>query len=245
MEHPREEVENAAFSHRRTQLLISDSDEAFCGMLRRYLQPEGFMLEIKTTARECLRAALEGDFDLLILGGRFLEASGMTLLKDIRSKKTLPIIMLMSTGDVTGRIVALELGADDCLDRPFTERELLARIRAVLRRTRKAQLPAESLGLLACGDLELHGAQRSASIAGQPLPVTRVEFDILRELAESPGKVVTREQLHAKVFGHPVSAKDLTLNVHVSNLRRKIFRATGQSERIKTVHGVGYLFIVS
>jgi DNA-binding response OmpR family regulator len=227
------------YSH---HVLVVDDDVELCRMLREYLQPEGFDVETRHAPTEGLEAALRGKHDLIILDVMLGAANGLELLRNLRSQKNTPVIMLTAKGDDVDRIIGLELGADDYLGKPFNPRELAARIRAVLRRVAQTTSTEETPAQLTIHDLDMDLTRRRVSLAGVTLPLTGIEFEILKTLAENIGKVVARDVIYTRVFRRDMYPLDRSLNVHVSNLRRKIADATGQPDRIKTVHGVGYLF---
>lgn len=224
-------------------LLVVDDDVELCRMLREYLAPDGYRVETAHTPADGLQAMLHGKHDLIILDVMLGSANGLELLRSFRSLRRTPVIMLTAKGEDVDRIIGLELGADDYLGKPFNPRELAARIRAVLRRAQQAKGTDEAPAQLVADDLEIDFTRRLVTMAGASLPLTSIEFEVLRVLAENVGKVVAREAIYSSVFRRPMSPLDRSLSVHVSHLRQKIAAAIGQPDRIKTVHGVGYVLV--
>jgi two-component system response regulator CpxR len=168
--------------------------------------------------------------------------NGFEVLRRIRAASRVPVLMLTARGDDVDRIVGLEIGADDYLPKPFNPRELVARIRAVLRRAEvEPQFKAEG-GRLVVGDIELVPGTRTVLRSGQKVDLTSVEFSILENLVRQAGQVVSREDLVRNALGRSLSAYDRSIDVHVSSLRRKLGQGPGESERIKTIRSVGYLY---
>lgn len=229
-------------AERVANLLVVDDDVELCRMLREYLTPDGFRVETAYAPAIALQSMLHGEHDLIILDVMLGAANGLELLRSFRAEnKRTPVIMLTAKGEDVDRIIGLELGADDYLGKPFNPRELAARIRAVLRRIQQAGSPEEPPAQLVTNDVEMDFARRRVTISGSLLPLTSIEFEILKVLAESMGKVVSRETIFTSVFRRPMSPLDRSLGVHVSHLRQKIAAAVDDPDRIKTVHGVGYV----
>ncbi len=218
----------------RTILLIDD-DLELCELLREYLGEEGFEVESVHDGDVGLARALEGAHDLVVLDVMMPGQSGFDVLRKLRASSEVPVVMLTARGRDVDRIVGLEMGADDYLGKPFNPRELVARIRAVRRRVERTSAP--DLERLAVDGVALHAPSRSASLHGEPLHLTSAEFALLEALLERAGEVVSREELSERVLDRRFSPLDRSLDVHVSNLRRKLGK-----DRIKTVRGHGYLF---
>jgi two-component system response regulator CpxR len=170
---------------------------------------------------------------------------GFDVLRELRRKSQIPVLMLTARGDDMERIVGLEIGADDYLAKPFNPRELAARLRAILRRTQnlpEEQLPPEKIRI---DDVEVSLSARSARREGEDLNLTSVEFDLLAELLKNAGKVIKKEDLNQKVLGRRLSPFDRSLDMHISNLRKKLgSRENGGDERIKTIRSVGYIYTI-
>ena len=226
------------------KVLIIDDDEELCDLVSEYLTVEGFETTAVHDGETGLSRALSGDYDLAILDVMLPKVNGFDVLKDLREKSGLPVMMLTARGDDMERIVGLEVGADDYLAKPFNPRELVARLRAILRRAsadHSDQLPAEKI---AVDDLELSASSRSVKRNGDELPVTSVEFDLLSALLRDAGKVIKKEDLSENVLERRLSPYDRSLDMHVSNLRKKLGPRADGSERIKTVRSVGYIYTV-
>lgn len=226
-----------------TRILIVDDDTELTGLLREYLEGEGFEVSAAHDGDSGLSRALGEGHDLVVLDVMLPRLSGLEVLRGIREHSPVPVIMLTARGDEVDRIVGLELGADDYLPKPFNPRELTARIRAVLRRGPGG--PAGVPTRLVVGDLELDPGSREVWRAGAQVELTGAEFALLELLIRSAGSVVKRETLFHDVLGRRPSSFDRSLDVHVSNLRRKLGPQADGSERIKTVRGVGYQYVRS
>ncbi len=222
------------------RILIIDDDAELVELLREYLEGEGFEIAAAGDGRRGLEAACDPLTDLVVLDVMLPELNGLDVLRAIRERCPVPVIMLTARGDDVDRIVGLELGADDYLAKPFNPRELLARVRAVLRRG--ATPGGTAGGRLTVGDLELDPGTREAKLAGSPVELTGAEFALLEILVREAGSVVRRGTLFREVLGRRPSPFDRSLDVHISNLRRKIGDLPDGGERIKTVRGVGYQY---
>lgn len=226
------------------KVLIIDDDEELCDLVSEYLTVEGFEITAVHDGEAGLERALSGEYDLAILDVMMPKLNGFDVLKNLREKSGLPVLMLTARGDDMERIVGLEIGADDYLPKPFNPRELVARLRAVLRRASGEsgeQLPAERITV---DDLELSASSRSVKRSGEELPVTSVEFDLLSALLREAGRVVKKEDLSENVLERRLSPYDRSLDMHISNLRKKLGARSDGSERIKTVRSVGYIYTI-
>jgi len=230
------------------RLLIIDDDEDLCQLLSDYLTHEGYRVDAVHSAEEA-SARLEGSeqWDLLILDIQMPGASGLELLQQLRPRVKTPVIMLTGRGDEIDRILGLEMGADDYLGKPCNPRELLARIRAVLRRTGAELASGEDDRLfptrpITLCSIELDPGTRQVSVAGEPVELTSTEFNVLAYLMHNAGRVMTKEQLTELVLHRKLTAYDRALDVHVSRVRQKLSRQL-DTELIKTVRGQGYQFI--
>jgi two-component system response regulator CpxR len=228
-----------------TRLLLIDDDLKLCRLVRQYLEPLGYAVSLAHNGEDGLRAALAGTFDAIILDVMMPKLDGFEVLKKIRAKSDVPVLMLTGLGEESDRIVGLEIGADDYLPKTFSTRELLARLRAVIRRSRATarQKKEEPTPVVTVGDLIMDPASRTASLAGQPLTLTAVEFDLLFALARSAGRVKTRERLLIEVAERDFEAFDRSIDVHISSLRRKLGDDPKAPRFIQTIRSVGYLML--
>jgi two-component system response regulator CpxR len=225
-----------------SRLLIIDDDMRLGEMLAEYLEPEGLHITTATTGTQGLRAAQRETYDLIILDVMLPGLSGFEVLKQLREggAKT-PVLMLTARGDDVDRIVGLDLGADDYLPKPFNPRELLARIKAILRRTSEpdGDEPTE----IAVGKLRANLKRREAWLDDQLLKLTNAEFVILVTLMRSPGEVVSRESLTRTALGRQLLPDDRSLDTHISNLRRKVGSDASNDPLIRSVRGSGYVLV--
>jgi two-component system response regulator RegX3 len=226
---------------RRTILMVED-EESITVPLSEALAREGFDTEVAGTVAEALELAGRVAPDLVLLDVMLPDGSGYDVCRELRRDSRVPIIMLTARGEETDRIVGLELGADDYIVKPFSAREVAARIRAVLRRAGEAAGPAAGEGPLEVGELRLDPARRSAALGGQELELTRKEFELLELLMREAGSVVTRERLIDEVWDVNWFGSTKTLDVHVSGLRRKLGDDPAAPRFIHTVRGVGFRF---
>jgi len=223
-------------------ILIIDDDKDLCDLLNDYLTPEGFAVEAVHDGLIGVERAVSGQYALVVLDVMLPGVNGFEALRRIRAVSRISVLMLTARGEEVDRIVGLEIGADDYLPKPFNPRELVARIRAVLRRVESQPQPRAGLERLIVGDVELVPGTRTVSRAGRNVELTSVEFSILETLLRQAGQVISREDLVKQALGRGFSAYDRSIDVHVSSLRRKLGARTDESERIKTVRGVGYLY---
>lgn len=232
------------------RILLIDDDEELCELVSEYLTVEGFTVEAVHDGESGLRKAAARAHDLIILDVMLPKKNGFDVLRDLRhaQENQIPVLMLTARGDDMERIVGLEIGADDYLAKPFNPRELVARLRAILRRTQNSSATAEDAPAaekIQIDDVEVSLAARSARREGEDLNLTSVEFDLLAELLKNAGKVVKKEDLNLKVLGRRLSPFDRSLDMHISNLRKKLgTRGDGGEERIKTIRSVGYIYTV-
>lgn len=207
--------------------------------VRAYLDREGFKTYTATDGEAALRAFEEKGPDLIVLDLMLPKLNGIEVTKRIRAKSSVPIIMLTAKAAEADRIVGLELGADDYVVKPFSPRELVARVRAVLRRI---EGEASATERIAVGELEIDLKTREVKVNGREVELTPTEFDLLAFLARHPGHVFTRLQLLREVQGYTYDVFARTIDTHVKNLRRKIEEDPKEPRYILTVHGVGYRF---
>ena len=226
------------------KILVVDDDAELCKLVGEYLETEGFEIDAEGSGDHGADRALEGDYSLIILDVMLPGINGFEALRRIRAKSDIPVLMLTARGEDVDRIVGLEIGADDYLPKPFNPRELVARIHAILRRSRaRADAvdvpPAEKVSV---GDVDLDTGSRTVTRDGAPVRLTAMEFDVLEVLLRSAGRVVDRESLVEQVLGRKYSPYDRSIDVHVSNLRKKLGHEVAGMERIKSIRQVGYLY---
>ena len=222
------------------RVLIVDDDVALCGLLAERLTMEEFTIEAVHDGVSGLERALSEEHALIVLDLMLPGMGGLDVLRRLRAQSSVPVLVLTARGEDVERILGLEIGADDYLPKPFNPRELIARIRAILRRT---SLTAREASPLVAGDIRLDPAAREARLNGVRFDLTSVEFTLLETLLRNAGRTVTRERLTETVLGRKLGPFDRVIDVHVSNLRKKLGPAQG-GERIKAVRGSGYLFVV-
>jgi DNA-binding response OmpR family regulator len=220
------------------RILVIDDDRELCELVAEYLLAEDISAEAVHNGREGLTRALSGKYALVILDVMLPGMNGSEVLRQIRGASAVPVIMLTARGEDVDRIIGLELGADDYLAKPFHPRELVARIHAVLRRTQQPHTVVAAPARLRIGSVELDAGSRQVLLGGTPIDLTTVEFDLLQVLLEGAGSVVSRQDLARRVLGRDFDPFDRSIDVHVSNLRRKL----GVGERIKSLRGTGYLY---
>jgi DNA-binding response OmpR family regulator len=223
------------------RVLVIDDDVELCELVSEYLAREGFSIETVHNGEQGVVRALSGDHSLVVLDVMLPGIGGFEVLRRIRKDSRQPVLMLTARGDDVDRIVGLELGADDYLPKPFNPRELVARIRAILRRT-KSYKEDEPNERLSAGDVEVDTGARTVRRGGNLIELTAVEFDLLAALLRSVGRVVSREDLVKSVLGRNLTPFDRSIDMHVSNLRKKLGQQPSGSERIKTIRGVGYIY---
>jgi two-component system response regulator CpxR len=222
------------------RVLIVDDDVELCELVSEYLSGEGFEVEAVHDGNEGLKRSLTGEHVLVVLDIMLPGMNGLDVLRNLRKQSRIPVLILTARGDDVDRIVGLEIGADDYLPKPFNPRELMARVRAILRRAHgDTQAAGEKVMV---GDVELDPASRVVRRSGDPVELTSVEFALLEALMRAAGQVVTRETLAQNVLGRRFMPYDRSIDVHVSKLRRKLGDQSADAERIKTIRGVGYVF---
>jgi two-component system phosphate regulon response regulator OmpR len=226
------------------RVLLIEDDDRLAGMVCDYLGQSGFVVEHAATGELGLVRLSRGDFDAVLLDLMLPGIDGFELCRRIRAHHDLPILMLTARGDDTDRIVGLELGADDYLPKPFNPRELLARLRAVLRRSQRGRFAGGHAdeAVLRFGRLEIDPTSRRLTVADREQSVTGYQFDLLLALARHAGRVLTRDQLMDLVKGEALEAFDRSIDVHISRLRAAIEDDPRHPKRIITVRGAGYLF---
>lgn len=229
------------------RLLIIDDDTELCELLIDYLRPEGFLVHCVHNGEEGTNLALSGQHDLVVLDVMLPGLNGFEVLRRIRAAAKIPVLMLTARGDDVDRIVGLEMGADDYLPKPFNPRELVARIRAIQRRTIPfqdgGQAVMERTPRQLVGDLDLNPAAHTLTKSGEKIELTAVEFSLLAVLLKNRGQVLSREDLAVTVLGRRLEMFDRSIDVHISSLRKKLGRLVDGRERIIAVRGVGYQYL--
>jgi two-component system response regulator CpxR len=221
------------------RVLIVDDDKQLCALLIERLKEEAFALETVHDGVRGLERALSGAHALVILDLMLPGLTGLDVLRRLRAQSDIPVLILTARGEEVERVLGLEIGADDYLPKPFSPRELIARIRAILRRTSR---PTRVAGPVISGDVRVDPASREAWIHRRLLELTSVEFTLFEMLVRQAGQVVSREELTEKVLGREIGPFDRVIDVHVSNLRKKL-GTLDPRERIKAVRNAGYLFV--
>jgi two-component system, OmpR family, response regulator CpxR len=221
------------------RVLVVDDDAELCQLVTRYLAREGFEISWAPNGAAGVERALAKEYSLIMLDVMMPDVDGFEALRRIREHSHTPVLMLTARGDTHDRILGLEMGADDYLPKPFDPAELVARIRAILRRAAPQRVASATL---AVGDIELDGGARTVRRDGTPVELTTVEFDLLAALMRVAGSTVSREDLVRGVLGRDFSPFDRSIDTHVCNLRRKLGPLGEGGERIKGVRGAGYLY---
>jgi len=223
------------------QILVVDDDIELCDMLQEYLQGEGFEVVTTHNGQTGVELVLaENSYDLLILDVMLPGLNGFECLKQIRQSSQIPVLMLTARGEDIDRIVGLELGADDYLAKPFNPRELVARIKAILRRF---QSPENNRNSLKNGDIEVFPAARRVTFQGQAVELTSTEYNLLEVLIKNSGSVVDKATLSSQALGRKLAFYDRSIDMHVSKLRKKLGCSDEGQQLIQTVRGIGYQFI--
>jgi len=211
-------------------------------MVATYLEEAGFRTTRAATGASAMQLVSSESFDAIILDLMLPDADGLDLCRSIRTRSEIPMLMLTARGDPLDRVIGLEIGADDYLPKPFNPRELVARIRAVLRRTQPLESHAQPRETLTVGDVEMDSNTRNVRRGGEVVELTGVEYDLLEIFLRCAGQIVRREELVKEVLGRELSPFDRSIDMHVSNLRKKLGHQSNGLERIKTIRGVGYIY---
>jgi two-component system, OmpR family, response regulator len=225
-----------------TRVLLVDDDVELASMLREYLEREGFETTAVHDGETGAREALSGRYGIVVLDVMLPRLSGVEALRRIRARSRVPVLMLTAKGDDVDRIVGLEMGADDYVAKPCTPRELVARVRAILRRSEGGAALGPA-GPLSVGALTLWPEKRWAEWDGRPLDLTSTEFNLLALLARHAGRVVGKAELSEEGLGRPLARFDRSIDVHVSSLRQKVGRLADGRSCIQTVRGLGYQLV--
>ena len=229
----------ASSSKKSIPILLVDDDIELCSSLKRLLSMDGFDVKAVHDGESGVRQALNGKYELVILDVMLPSGDGRKVLRRVRLTSQIPVIMLTARGDEADRIVGLERGADDYLPKPFNPRELVARMRAVLRRKSGSPVPE----IFRIADLEINCAQRRVVRNDEEIDLTGAEFDVLFLLVRSAGKVLSRDEIAEAALGRPIGFFDRSIDNHISNLRKKLGAQVGGAERIQNVRGAGYVYI--
>src|SRR6187431_1168869 len=224
------------------RVLVIDDDVGLCELVGEYLEPEGYTVEAIHNGERGIDRALSDEHDLVVLDVMLPGTNGFDVLRRIRARSRIPVLMLTARGDDVDRIVGLEIGADDYLPKPFNPRELAARVRAILRRS-SGREGLENSQTLMVGDVEMEPGTRLVRRSGNVVELTAVEYDVLEKLLRAAGRIMTRDELSRDVLGRSASPFDRSIDMHISNLRKKLGHQVGSAERIKTVRGVGYIYV--
>jgi two-component system, OmpR family, response regulator len=225
-------------------VLLIDDDVELAALTAAYLDKQGFSVHIENEALRGIAEALAGRYAIAVLDVRMPRLDGLEVLRRIRASSRLPVLMLTGRGEELDRITGLELGADDCVAKPCTPRELAARIRAILRRTHTVEVFDPSGSILVSGGLALWPDQQRAEWLGEALSLTSAEFHLLEVLLRYAGRPVSKDELSQHALGRPVAPNDRSVDVHLSSIRRKLgLRAEGRS-LIRAVHGRGYQLLL-
>lgn len=226
------------------RILVIDDDQELCSLLTEYLADEGFAVEAVHNGSVGAERGARGGHDLVVLDVMLPGLNGFEVLRRIRTASTVPVVMLTARGEEVDRIVGLELGADDYLPKPFNPRELVARIRAIQRRQAVSQKGEATPGTtLNVGDLILDPGRRMVLQGERIVELTSLEFSVLEILLAQAGRVISREELCNQALGRQLNSFDRCIDVHISSLRRKLGPISDGSDRIKSVRGVGYIYL--
>lgn len=222
------------------KLLLIEDDQELSELLVQLLTMEGYEVDTAADGETGLALALQDRHQLVLLDVMLPQLNGFEVLKKLRQTSQLPVLMLTAKGDEIDRVIGLEFGADDYLPKPFNDRELLARIKAILRRS---QLTPQKMQQVQLGDVYLHHGRQEARCRDIDLDLTGTEFLLLAELVETPGELLDKNTLNQKVLGKRLQAFDRSLDMHMSNLRKKLPEREDKLPRIKTVRGHGYIWL--
>ena len=223
------------------KILVVDDDRNICELLRLYIEKEGFTVVIANDGRQALEVFESDKPDLIMLDIMLPELDGWQVCREIRKKSQCPIIMLTAKGEVFDKVLGLELGADDYVPKPCPPRELVARMRAILRRSKNSEF---GRGPLTAGPLSIDMAQRTASLNGKSVTLTGTELLLLEMLARQAGKPVAKTEIYPRVLGRPMGRYDRAIDVHISSIRHKLADISPTAVSIESIRGVGYQLVV-
>ncbi len=224
------------------RVLLIDDDVELTALLQEYLEQEGFETSAVHDGESGVDEAVSGRHAIVVLDVMLPRLNGVEVLRRIRARSRVPVLMLTARGDDVDRIVGLELGADDYVPKPCTPRELVARLRAILRRA-DVGAPTGQAGHIQSGPLAMWPERRRAEWSGHPLDLTSTEFNLLAVLAQNAGRVVSKDELSEAGLGRPLARFDRSIDVHVSSLRQKVGTLADGRSYIQTIRGQGYLFV--
>ncbi|TMP72980.1 response regulator transcription factor [Pseudoalteromonas sp. S1608] len=225
------------------KLLMIDDDTGLCELLSEYLSAQGYSVQTAHDGQQGLELALQNDYALILLDVMLPSIDGFEVLKQLRQSKLTPVIMLTAKGEDFDRIFGLELGADDYIPKPFNHRELLARVKAITRRIEHINSVSNNTNKkLSLNGITINFAAREASINNAPLTLTGTEYEILALLIKHAPDVISKEQISEDVLGRRLASFDRSIDMHVSNIRKKIAEHI-EGDKIKTMRGTGYVFI--
>jgi len=225
-----------------SRILLIDDDLGLAELLAQLLELEGFELTLAHDGQAGLDLALQQAFDLILLDVMLPKLNGLEVLRALRSQKQTPVLMLTAKGDEIDRVVGLEIGADDYLPKPFNDRELIARIRAIIRRTQQSA-NEQPLAAYKFGDINLDPARQEVQCQGQMIVLTGTEFSLLFELVNNAGELIPKDKLSEKVLDKKLMPFDRSLDMHLSNLRKKMPERLDGRPRVKTIRGKGYIWL--
>ena len=225
-----------------TKICLVDDDISFCELLSEYLTEEDFVVEVAHDGHDAIEKLQRKVSEILILDVMKPGMGGLDALREIRKFSEIPVLMLTARGDDIDRIVGLELGADDYVAKPCNPREIVARLRAILRRT-GASVAVQEYETLTVDDVTLYSSERAVLCNDIPLEITSTEFDVLEILLRNAGKVVEKTVVSSEALKRTLGPHDRSIDMHVSRLRRKLGELPNGTERIKTIHGTGYLYV--
>jgi two-component system, OmpR family, alkaline phosphatase synthesis response regulator PhoP len=223
-------------------ILVVEDEMKIARLVRDYLEHAGFEVVVTGDGESALASARGARPDLVVLDLGLPGADGLDVARELRRRSTIPIVMLTARGDETDRIVGLELGADDYVVKPFSPKELVARVRAVLRRSAAAGGGSDPPATIRTGDVEIDPVKMRTTVAGRPIELTPTEFQLVAALAAEPGRVFTRGQLLERIHGVAFESYERAIDAHVKNIRRKLEPEPAAPRYVLTVHGVGYRF---
>jgi DNA-binding response OmpR family regulator len=231
-------------SERPPRILLADDEQAIQTLLSYPLQKDGYEVVRASDGRDALARFGEQTFDLVVLDVMMPSVDGLEVCRRLRARSTVPIIMLTAKAEEIDKVLGLELGADDYITKPFSMREFRSRVKAALRRAgmQRDDAPAGEEGRLEVHELRIDPAKRAVEVRDAPVTLTFVEFEILRALADAPGRVFTRDMLLTRIWGDSAYRDPRTIDVHIRHLREKIERDAKDPEYLYTVRGVGYRF---
>jgi DNA-binding response OmpR family regulator len=244
MMEPANGSEAPAPSEERQSILLVDDDMTYCRLVSKYLDKHGYDVTLVHNGKNGLETALARNWDAVLLDIMLPDLGGIEVLRSVRQQSNMPVLMLTALGDETDIVVGLELGADDYLPKSCSPRQILARLRAVLRRSQQTRSPAGVGGdPIIAGPLHIHIPTREVTLAGDMVPLTATEFDLLVALVKARGRILTREQLLDVATVTNSESCDRSIDVHISSLRRKLNDDVKNPRFIRTIRFMGYMFV--